>query len=481
MTIRSDDFLDKPREECGVFGVYAEGEDVARITYFALFSLQHRGQESSGIAVSDFNDIHLTKGLGLVEQVFDEISLEMLSGNIAIGHNRYSTTGSNEHRNASPIIQDSALGKFALAHNGNIVNTMELKKDLEDSFGFETTTDSEILAKLIAHDKGETFDKKIISAMKKVRGAYSITLLTKDALYVFRDPEGIRPLSIAKLNGGYAVASETCAFGTVGAKRLRDVEPGELIKISKEGMTSSRLEKKTKKSSFCIFEYIYFARPDSIILGKSVYTVRENLGKELAREFPVKADLVMRVPDSGIPAAIGYSVESGLPYREGLIKNRYIGRTFINPDQRLREIGIKLKLNALRSVITGKKIVLIDDSIVRGNTTKMIINLLREKGAREVHLRITCPPMKYPCFLGVDTATSKELIANNVSVEKIRKHINADSLGYLSLDNLVKATKLPKNDFCLACFNEDYPFKISGEKSKSILEKSESTIMGAGK
>lgn len=460
---------DKLNEECGVFGVYAPGEDTARMTYFALFSLQHRGQESAGIATADGENIRILKGLGLVSQVFDEVSLESLKGEIAIGHNRYSTTGSNHGHNASPIVRDSDLGTFALAHNGNLINTYELKEKLKDNFEFETTTDSEILVKLIAYTKGETFKDKISNAMKKLEGAYSVTLLTKNALYAFRDPKGVRPLSLAKVKGGYAVASETCAFGTIGAKRLRDIDPGEIVKITGNKIVSYKMPSSQKKA-FCIFEYIYFARPDTIINKRSVYTVRENLGKYLAKEYPVKADLVIGVPDSGIPAAIGYSIESDIPYREGLIKNRYIGRTFINPDQRLRERGIKLKLNALRSVITGKRIVMIDDSIVRGNTTKKIVRLLKEKGAKEVHVRITCPPMMHPCFLGVDTATEGELIANKLSVEEIRRFIEADSLGYLSLENLVKATALKKGDFCLACFNGDYPFKLADNRGKHLLE-----------
>lgn len=464
--------MDKLHEECGVFGVYAPSEDTARIAYFALYSLQHRGQESAGIATSDNGKIHLLKGLGLVSQVFDEPGLETLKGDFAIGHVRYSTTGSNHDQNASPMYQECELGSFAIAHNGNLTNTSDLKNDLKDSFEFETTTDSEIIAKVIARSEGKTFEQKILTAMEKLEGAYSVTMITKDALYAFRDQHGIRPLSLAKLNGGYAVASETCAFGTVGAKRLRDIEPGEIIKITSKGVVSHYFP--TTNKSFCIFEYIYFARPDSLIDKQSVYTVRENLGRYLAQEYPVKADLVIGVPESGIPSAIGYSIESGIPYREGLIKNRYIGRTFINPDQRLRERGIKLKLNALRSVITGKNVVLVDDSIVRGNTTKKIVGLLKEKGAKEVHVRITCPPMMNPCFLGLDTATEEELIANKMSVEKIRKHVGADSLGYLSLSGLVKSTRLPKEDFCLACFNGKYPFELKDEKGKFVLEKTAS-------
>lgn len=451
-------------EECGVFGVFAPGEDAARMAYFALFSLQHRGQESAGIASSDGAKLHILKGMGLVSQVFDEPALETLLGDIAIGHNRYSTTGTSSEENASPQVKESDLGPFALAHNGNLINAKELRKNFDQSFQLTTTTDSEIMAFVIAGSEGKTFEEKIMKAMDKLNGAYSATLLTKDALYVFRDSHGFRPLSLAKCNGGYAVASETCAFGTVGAQRLRDVEPGEVIKITKGSIKSFKYPSRGK--SFCIFEYVYFSRPDTIINKQSVYSVRENLGKELAKEYPAYADMVIGVPDSGIPAAIGYSVESGIPYREGFIKNKYIGRTFIDPDQRLRERGVKLKLNALRSVITGKKIIMVDDSIVRGNTTKNIVALLKEKGAKEVHVRITCPPIKHPCFFGVDMPTYDELIANNLTVNKIKNHINADSLGYLSLKGLVRATNLKKDDFCLACFNGEYPLKVDEHKKK---------------
>lgn len=460
--------MDKLHEECGVFGVYAPDEDTARITYFALYALQHRGQESAGIATQDTEKIHIIKGQGLVSQVFDENALETLKGDFAIGHTRYSTTGSNHKHNASPIIQSSNIGQFALAHNGNLTNTYDLKENLKDSFEFQTTTDSEVIAKSIANAKGDTFEEKISTVMSQLEGAYSVTLLTKDALYAFRDPLGVRPLTVGKLNGGHAVASETCAFGTVGAKRIRDIKPGEILKISEDGIASTKTP--SIKKSFCIFEYIYFARPDSVIKTRSVYGVRENLGKILAKEYPVEADMVIGVPDSGIPSAIGYSIESGIPYREGLIKNKYIGRTFIDPDQRLRERGVKLKLNALRTVITGKRLVLIDDSIVRGNTTRKIVRLLKEKGAKEVHVRITCPPMMHPCFLGLDTATKKELIANKLSVPEIKKHVEADSLGYLSIGGLIKATGLKKEEFCLACFNNDYPIKLDKEKGKFILE-----------
>lgn len=462
-------------EECGVFGVFAPKEDAARMAYFALFSLQHRGQESAGIASSDGEKLHILKGMGLVSQVFDEPALETLLGDIAIGHNRYSTTGTSSEENVSPIIKDSDLGPFALAHNGNLINSEGLKRDLDASFEFTTTTDSEIMACLIASSKKSTFEEKILDVVGKLKGAYSVTLLTKDALYAFRDPNGFRPLSLARCNKGYAVASETCAFGTVGAHRLRDIGPGEVVKITKNSIKSYKYPSTQK--SFCIFEYIYFSRPDTIINKQSVYSVRENLGKALAKEHPARADMVIGVPDSGIPAAIGYSIESEVPYREGFIKNKYIGRTFIDPDQRLRERGVKLKLNALRSVITGKKIIMVDDSIVRGNTTKNIVGLLKEKGAKEVHVRITCPPIKHPCFFGVDMPTYEELIANNMKIPEIQQFAGADSLGYLSLEGLIEATGLKKDNFCLACFNGEYPLKIDGQKGKLALKEKEPTLI----
>jgi len=462
-------FSDKPKEECGIFGAFAPEQEAARTAFFALYSLQHRGQESAGIATSDLEDIHLLKGLGLVSQVFDELALESLGGSFVIGHTRYSTTGSNHEGNASPILQDCELGQFAVAHNGNLTNTFKLKQSLIKNFDFQTTTDSEILAKAIANAEGKTFEEKIANSMKVLEGAYSVVLLTYDSIYAFRDPHGVRPLSLAKLNGSYAIASETCAFGTIGAKRIRDIEPGEIIKINKEGLFSHQFPK--KKKAFCIFEYIYFARPDSIINGQSVYSTRENSGRLLAKEQPQSADVVISIPESANPAAIGYSIESGIPYREGLIKNRYINRTFISPDQRLRERGIKLKLNALRTVIEGKSVVVVDDSLVRGNTTTQIVSLLREKGAKEVHIRIASPPMTNPCYLGVDTATETELIANSKSIEEIREHIGADSLGYLSLEGLIEATNLPKDEFCLACFNKEYPITLADVKGKFVLEK----------
>lgn len=445
-------------EECGIFGIFDPSDDAARITYFALFSLQHRGQEGAGIATSNIKKLKIIKSQGLVAQVFNEENLGLLDGEIAIGHTRYSTTGSNKKENASPILIDCEIEQFAIAHNGNITNTLELKKTLPEGVFQKTTTDSEILGQVIAYSQGDTLEKKILNAMKKVEGAYCVTILTKTTLYAFRDPHGFRPLSLAKINGSYAISSETCAFGIIGAEKIRDIEPGEVIKITRNGLKSYFSPK--KKKSFCIFEFVYFSRPDSLIGGQSVYSVRERLGKALANTCPKDADLVMGVPDSGIPAAIGFSIESGVPFREGLIKNKYIGRTFINPEQVERLKTIRLKLNALRSVITGKKIVLVDDSIVRGNTMRQIVTFLKEKGAKEVHVRITCPPIINPCFFGVDFPSSDELSAHEKSKEMICEQIKADSLEFITLDDMVKATGFPKKEFCLACFNGDYPVPV---------------------
>lgn len=462
-------WLKNIHEECGVFGIYDPGEDVARLAYFALFSLQHRGQESAGIATYSGKKIKLIKRLGLVSQIFNEEAIGLLDGDMAIAHNRYSTTGSAEEKNASPFVFDSEIGEFAVAHNGNLTNTLHLKKLLPKDTNFKSSTDSEILGHLIANTPGRTFEKRIMKIMEVVEGAYSVVVLTKDAVYAFRDPLGFRPLSLAKINGGYAVASETCAFGTIGAKRLRDINPGEIVKIGKKGIESTIFP--TSKKSFCIFEFIYFSRPDSIINKQSVYAVRENLGKLLARRTSVAADMVIGVPDSGIPAAIGYSIASGIPYREGLIKNRYIGRTFIDPDQVQRLRSIKLKLNALRGVMGGKDIILVDDSIVRGNTMKKIVHLLKEKGAKSVHVMITCPPILHPCFFGVDFPSYKELTANKHSIEEIRGLIGADSLQFITIEDLVEATNLPKNNFCLACLDGNYPLDVvASDDAKFLLE-----------
>ncbi len=456
-------------EACGVFGVYAPGEDVARITFFALFALQHRGQESAGIATSDGKKIQLFARMGLVSQVFDEEALSGLAGDIAIGHNRYSTTGSSRICNAQPIIVGNGDDIMAVAHNGNIVNSDHLFKELTDKgYKFTSTTDSEVIANMIHSAPRQDWLEKIRYAMHRVKGAYSLVMMTKDKLFAVRDPLGVRPLCLGKINGHWVVASESCALDHVGALFVRDIDPGEIVMIDSSGSRSYRAI--IEKKATCIFEYIYFARPDSIIDGRLIYQARQAMGARLAEEHPVKADLVVGVPDSATIAGIGYAQRSGIPHAEGLIKNRYVGRTFISPDQRMRDLGVKLKFNPLPDILRDKNIVLVDDSIVRGTTTPKVINLLRKAGAKEVHMRICAPPIRHPCFFGVDMASRWELIASHKSVEEVRAAIGADSLGYISLDGLVKSVGLPADTFCKACFTGDYPIPVQLEMDKLALE-----------
>ncbi len=462
-----DERPDHMTEECAVFGVFAPGEDVARLTYFGLHALQHRGQESAGIAVGDGHTVTTVKNLGLVSQVFRETDLNALSGKLAIGHTRYSTTGqSTQWENAQPHMSSIGQQLIALAHNGNLTNTHELREGLlSEGIPLSSSTDSEALAALVGEHTERTHHIRegIAETMRLVKGAYAVVLITEEALYAFRDPLGIRPLCLGELpeGRGWVVASETCGLDIVGATFVRDIEPGEVLKISEEGVeTILAAPDKQGKHAFCVFEYIYFARPDSIMEGSSLYEVRHCMGATLAREYPVEADAVMGVPDSGIPSAIGYAHESGLSYIEGLAKNRYVGRTFIQPSQLLRQRGIRLKLNPMRFAIEGKRLVVVDDSIVRGNTTRAIIAMLREAGAREIHMRITSPPVMWPCFFGIDTDSRTQLIAAHKSVEEIREHIGADSLGYLSLEGTVAATGIPADDLCLACFEGDYPLEV---------------------
>jgi len=456
-------------ESCGVFGVYAPGEDVARLTFFALFALQHRGQESAGIATSDGKKLQVDARMGLVSQAFDEASLSQLSGDFAIGHNRYSTRGSSRKVNAQPFLVGEGVNTIAIAHNGNIVNAEHLKKELSDQgYTFNSSTDTEVIAYLILSSAEKRWEDRIRYAMHRLQGAYSLTLLTEDTLYGVRDPFGVRPLCLGKLNGGWVLASESCALDHIGANFIREIEPGEIVSISAAGAKSEQEE--IERKAICIFEYIYFARPDSLINGRLLYPAREAMGEILAQEHPVEADLVMGVPDSATPAAIGYSRWSGIPLCEGLLKNRYVGRTFIEPDQRIRDLGVKLKFNPLPQMLEGKRLVVIDDSIVRGTTTPKIVELLRRAGAKEVHIRICAPPLRYPCFFGVDMATRWELIAAQKTVSEVRDFIGADSLGYLSLDGLVKAVGLPKETFCLACFTGDYPIPVQLEMDKLALE-----------
>jgi amidophosphoribosyltransferase len=456
-------------ESCGVFGVYAPNVDVSRLTFFALYALQHRGQESAGIATTSGNGIKCHTAMGLVSHAFTESELSQLEGHLAIGHNRYSTMGSSMPANAQPVTIDNSNGTIALGHNGNIINAKLLRDELEEQgFEFNTTTDSEIIANLILSAKEKNFVSKIRYAMRRLQGAYSLVIIHKDELYGVRDPLGVRPLCLGSIDGGWAIASETCAFDHIGAHFIREIAPNEIVRINKNGIQS--YSEKSDKKAICIFEYIYFARPDSTIEGKLLYQTRQNMGAMLSEEYPVDADYVMGVPDSATAAGIGYSRASGIPYCEGLLKNRYIGRTFIEPDQRLRDLGVKLKFNPLADVVSGKRLVVVDDSIVRGTTTPKVINLLRKAGVKEVHLRICSPPIRYPCFFGVDMATRWELIAAQKTIPEIKDAVGADSLGYLSVKGLIKAIGLPENIFCLACFTGNYPIPVQLEMDKLQLE-----------
>ncbi len=456
-------------ESCGVFGVYAPGINVAQTAFFALFALQHRGQESAGIAVTDGNGIKIHTRMGLVSQAFTETDLALLTGHISIGHNRYSTTGSNRPMNAQPIIAKSEGLTIALAHNGNIINSKLLRDELQErGYHFHTSTDSEVIANLILASPGQNWQQKIEYAMHRLQGAYSLVILTENKLIGVRDSFGVRPLCLGTINGGWSIASESCALDHIGAQFIREIEPGEIVVIDSQGVKS--FKKEDGKKALCIFEYIYFARPDSIIQGKLLYPTREAMGRILAEEYPVDADFVMGVPDSATAAGIGYANASGIPYCEGLLKNRYVGRTFIEPEQRIRELGVQLKFNPLSRIIAGKRLIVVDDSIVRGTTTPHVVSLLKKAGAAEVHLRICAPPIRYPCFFGVDMATKWELIAARKTVPEIKEYLGADSLGYLSLDGLIRAVDLPRDIFCLACFTGAYPIPIQIEMDKLALE-----------
>ncbi|MGC8971648.1 MAG: amidophosphoribosyltransferase [bacterium] len=462
--------MDEIKEYCGVFGIYSPNTDVARLTYFGLFALQHRGQESAGIAVSDRKDIVCYKEMGLVSQVFSEKILNILKGDIAIGHVRYSTTGSSVEINAQPIL---ITGEYplAVAHNGNLVNAIDLKKELEkEGVRVYGTSDTELIARKISLHYNGDIVSTLISVLPSFQGAYTLVLLTKDKLIGIRDPYGIRPLVLGKFNGSYVLSSESCGLDIIGAKLIREVKPGEIVVIDENGVESINFAE--SKPHLCIFELVYFARPDSKFGTRLVHDIRQEMGRILAQESPADADLVIPVPDSGIPAAIGYSQQSGIPFSEGLIKNRYVGRTFIQPDQRLRELGVKLKLNPLKEVIEGKRVVLVDDSIVRGTTSRQIVSLLKEVGAREVHMRVSSPPITYPCFYGIDTAERGQLIAAYKSIEEVEEYIGSDTLKYLSVDGLLRACKGGSDGFCTACFTGNYCIKIPEEIkiTKGILE-----------
>ena len=473
------DPLDRgPQDACGVFGVWAPGEEVAKLSYFGLYALQHRGQESAGIAASNGSQILIYRDMGLVSQVFQERDLELLQGHIAVGHTRYSTTGSPSFENAQPTLGPTPFGTVALAHNGNLTNFDELER-LADSRSDhahrvvaeatkkrtrtrafrDSSNDTSLVTELFATEQGDDLTDAALNLLPQVEGAFSLVFMDEHTLYAARDPQGVRPLSLGRLSNGWVVASETAALDIVGASHVRDVEPGELIAIDEDGLRSFRFAE--EKQARCVFEYVYLARPDSVLDGQIVHGARTEMGRKLAQEYPVEADLVIATPESGTPAAVGYAEESGIPFGQGLMKNAYVGRTFIQPSQTLRELGIRLKLNPIRENIEGKRLVVVDDSIVRGNTQRALVRMLREAGAKEIHIRISSPPVKWPCYYGIDFATRAELIANGLNVEEICTSLGADSLGYISLDGMIEATKQKRDQLCTACFSGEYPIPVN--------------------
>jgi amidophosphoribosyltransferase len=467
-----------------VFGVWAPGEEVSKLTYFGLYALQHRGQESAGIATSNGKKLTVYKDMGLVSQVFSESALESLRGHVAIGHTRYSTTGSSSWRNAQPTLGRTASGTVALGHNGNLTNTAELLEMLRSQYPDQSeneitggnTTDTAVLTALLAGNPDNSLEGTAMELLPKVRGAFSLVFMDEQTLYAARDPQGVRPLVLGRLNSGWVVASESAALDIVGASFVREVEPGELIVIDENGLRSMIFAK--PKRAGCVFEYVYLARPDTAINGKNVYDARVDMGKALAREYPVEADLVIPTPDSGTPAAIGFSQESGIPFGHGLVKNAYVGRTFIEPSQTIRQLGIRLKLNPLKEVIKGKRIIVVDDSIVRGNTQRALVQMLREAGAKEIHVRISSPPITWPCFYGVDFATRAELIATGLAPDDVRASIGADSLGYLSKEGMIAASEQKESELCTACFTGEYPIELptADRLGKNLLEKGVASI-----
>ena len=463
---------DRPREECGVVGVYAPQGDASRIAFFGLFALQHRGQESAGIAASDGRSLRTHSDMGLIAQVFREEELQPLSGIMAIGHTRYSTLGSSKASNAQPFLVKGVHGELALGHNGNVVNAPQLKWELKEQWScdFTSTTDSEVMAYLLANAPGTTWEERISHCMRTLQGAFSAVALAPDTLMGIRDPLGVRPLCLGKLGEGWVIASESCALDHLGATFLRELEPGETVLIDRNGPRSFIWPGVEGRRALCVFELIYFARPDSTLDSNLVYTTRRAMGAQLAREHPVEADVVIGIPDSATAAAVGYAQESAIPYSDGLVKNRYVGRTFIEPDQRLRDLGVRTKFNPLPEVVSGKRVVVVDDSIVRGTTIPHVIGLLRKAGALQVHMRVCAPPIRHPCHLGVDMPTRQELIAANKSEDEIQDFIGADSLGYLSVGGLLKAVGGSRGGFCDACFTGNYPIPVQLEMDKLVLE-----------
>ena len=473
-----------PQDQCGVFGVWAPGEEVSKLTYFGLYALQHRGQESAGIATSNGKKLLVYKDMGLVSQVFSESALESLVGYVAIGHTRYSTTGSSSWRNAQPTLGKTASGTVALGHNGNLTNTSELLDILRANYPDQSdneitggnTTDTAVLTALLAGNPDNSLENTAMELLPKVKGAFSLVFMDEQTLYAARDPQGVRPLVLGRLERGWVVASETAALDIVGASFVREVEPGELIAIDENGLRAKQFA--SPKRAGCVFEYVYLARPDTSINGRNVYDARVEMGRALAKEYPVEADLVIPTPESGTPAAIGFSQESGIPYGHGLVKNAYVGRTFIEPSQTIRQLGIRLKLNPLREVIKGKRIIVVDDSIVRGNTQRALVQMLREAGAKEIHVRISSPPITWPCFYGVDFATRAELIATGLAPDEVRMSIGADSLGYLSKEGMIQASEQKEGELCTACFTGTYPIELptADRLGKNLLEKGVATI-----
>ncbi len=465
------------KDKCGVFGIFGH-KDAARLTYLGLYALQHRGQESAGIVTSDGRLVREHKGMGLVSEVFNEEEISKLTGNITIGHTRYSTTGSSNIKNAQPFLVETLSGHIAIAHNGNLVNALTLRKRLEKEGAiFQSSMDSEIVIHAIAHSKKKDFRERVKDGISQLEGAFSMALLVEDGVVAVRDKRGFRPLSLGRLDGAYVIASETCAFDLIHAEFVRDIEPGEILFITEKGIRSIFVSEEKCKPSFCIFEYIYFSRPDSNIYGHNVHLTRKRQGIELAKEAPCKADLVIAIPDSGSSAAIGYSEKSGIPIEMGMVRNHYIGRTFIQPAQHIRDLGVRVKLNPIRDVVKGKKIVVIEDSIVRGTTSKARIRTLREAGAKEIHMRVSCPPHISPCYYGIDFPTREELIASSHTTEEIRRFIGLDSLAYLIIEGLYRAMPLPKNKFCVSCFTGKYPVVPEHGIGKFNLENQMSLFM----
>lgn len=456
---------------CGLFGIYGH-RDAARLTYLGLYSLQHRGEEAAGLVTYDGKMMHVRKEMGLVSEVFDEQTLRRLPGRMAIGHTRYSTTGSSTLKNSQPLVVTYAKGSIAVAHNGNLVNAVELRRKLEtDGSIFQTTVDSEIMLHMLARSTHEQFEDDLVDCLRKLRGAFTLLFMTERALIGIRDPNGFRPLVLGRLNKTFVLASETCALDIIGAKLVREVEPGEVLIIESNGIRSLYpFKDEPRQLSQCLFEHVYFSRPDSVVFGQGVQDVRLKLGRQLAREHPVEADLVMPIPDSGNFAALGYSLESGIPFTLAIIRNHYVGRTFIQPSQEIRDLKIRVKFNPIKEIIKGQRLVIVDDSIIRGNTTRARIKSLREAGAKEIHMRVSCPPTKFSCFYGIDFPTTKELIANTRSLEEIAKFIGVESLGYLSLDGTLKAVDRSEN-YCTACWSGSYPIPFGGEGDKFALEK----------